>query len=142
MPIIEAGVMYEGILLVKNRYYDETEIDSFLTSSFLETIQKFGKEAFKDDTEFFRMKRYTIYLHKISLKKSKDLVTVYIICYSKDPEKVIRRIISKIANEFIKEYPVISHPETTRYKKFKEKMSSIIGDLRYKTEDRLKKVFT
>ena len=83
MTVLEAGVMFGGIPIVKINYYDDKATDSLLTAGLLEAIQAFAVEIFDDETETFKMKRYSIFLHKNTLK-DKQVVTVYSICDSVD----------------------------------------------------------
>ena len=59
MAVLEAGVMFGGIPVVKINYYDDKATDSMLTAGLLEAIQAFAVEIFNDETETFKMKRYT-----------------------------------------------------------------------------------
>ena len=84
--------MFGGIPVVKINYYDDKATDSMLTAGLLEAIQAFAVEIFNDETETFKMKRYSIFLHKTSLK-NKQNVTVYSICDSVDRPGTIKAII-------------------------------------------------
>lgn len=140
MAVIESGVIFAGIPLVKVFYYDDKKANSILTAGLLEAIQSFANEIFGDDTESFKMKKYCIYLHKMDICENKDNLLIYAICDSSDNPKSIRQCMSEIAKRFTKKYPKIDASSLDKYKPFKSTITKCFGDLRYRPEDRLRKV--
>ncbi|MCK5044949.1 MAG: hypothetical protein KAJ76_01700 [Candidatus Heimdallarchaeota archaeon] len=140
MTVLEAGVMFGGIPIVKINYYDDKATDSLLTAGLLEAIQAFAVEIFDDETETFKMKRYSIFLHKNTLK-DKQVVTVYSICDSVDRPGTIKVLMQSIANAFHETFDNVNMGCLNEYEDFKEIITKKLGDLIYRPEDRLRKVF-
>ncbi|MHA1213259.1 MAG: hypothetical protein ACTSSH_12470 [Candidatus Heimdallarchaeota archaeon] len=140
MAIIEAGVMFGGIPIVKKYFYDEKTTDSLLTSGLLEAIQAFAVEIFNDDTETFKMKKYSIFLLKTKLK-SEQVVTLYCICDSEDRPGTIKDVMKLLAGKFIDHFNNVDVSSLAHYAPFESVMTKDFGDLIYRPEDRLRKVF-
>ncbi|MGC9779331.1 MAG: hypothetical protein HZR80_08840 [Candidatus Heimdallarchaeota archaeon] len=140
MAILEAGVMFGGIPVVKINYYNESTTDSMLTAGLLEAIQAFAVEIFNDETEIFKMKKYSIFLHKMKLKNKQE-VTLYSICDSVDRPRTVKDNMRTLAEKFYKQFEQVDLGLLAHYESFKETMTKSLGDLIYRPEDRLKKVF-
>ncbi|MHA1629483.1 MAG: hypothetical protein ACTSXO_04175 [Candidatus Heimdallarchaeota archaeon] len=142
MAIIEAGVVFSGIPIVKVRYYKESsKHDKLLTPGLLEAIQTFAFEIFEDETESFKMTRFTIYLHKAILKNS-QAVTIYAICDSNNHSTTIREKIRDIARKFVKQFPDVNVGFLDAYRNFEQVITSTFGDLIFHPEDRLRSIFS
>ena len=100
----------------------------------------FAIEIFGDDTDSFKMKKYTIYLHKIILEELQK-VTFYAICDTEDHPRAIKKVIRNLSEKFKETYPSVDVGCMEIYRPFEEVITKGFGDLRYRTEDRLKKVF-
>ncbi len=140
MAVLEAGVMFGGIPIVKINYHDDKATDSLLTAGLLEAIQAFAVEIFDDETETFKMKRYSIFLHKTTLKNN-QVVTLYSICDSVDRPGTIKVIMYSIAKAFHDTFDNVNMGCLNEYEDFKEIITKKLGDLIYRPEDRLRKVF-
>jgi len=140
LTVLEAGVMFSGIPIVKINYYDDKATDSLLTAGLLEAIQAFAVEIFDDETETFKMKRYSIFLHKNTLKNN-QVVTVYSICDSFDRLGTIKVLMQSIANAFHETFDNVNLGCLNEYEDFKDIITKKLGDLIYRPEDRLRKVF-
>ena len=141
MAVLEAGVMFGGVPIVKINYYDDKATDSMLTAGLLEAIQSFAVEIFNDETETFKMKKYSIFLHKTTLKTD-QVVTLYSICDSVDRPGTIKVIMHSIATAFQDTFENVNMGCLNKYEDFKETITKKLGDLIYRPEDRLRKVFT
>jgi hypothetical protein len=141
LTVLEAGVMFGGVPIVKVNYYDDKSTDSMLTAGLLEAIQSFAVEIFNDETETFKMKRYSIFLYKTTLK-DKQFVTLYSICDSADRPGTIKVIMNSIAEAFQETFENVNMGCLNEYEDFKEVITKKLGDLIYRPEDRLRKVFT
>ena len=140
MAVLEAGIMYSGVPIVKVNYYDDQATDSMLTAGLLEAIQLFAVEIFDDETESFKMKKYSIFLNNLFLENSQKVI-VYSICDSMDSPKMVRDVMRGLANKFKELYPTVDMGCLDRYDPFKEIITKRFGDLVYRPEDRLRKVF-
>lgn len=141
MAIIEAGIIFAGLPIVKVNYYDEQSTDTLLTAGLLAAIQSFAGEVFGDDTDLFKMKKYTIFLQRTALKEPSQEVTIYTICDSVDRPGMIKEIMTELLDKFKERYPEILLGCTDVFKPFESVITKCIGDLRFRPEDRLKKVF-
>ena len=61
MAVIEAGLIVNGMPIIRSVYYpDERELDPFIRTSLLTAIQTFAAKAFNDEAEEMKLKRYSI----------------------------------------------------------------------------------
>ncbi|NHJ05000.1 MAG: hypothetical protein EAX90_09260 [Candidatus Heimdallarchaeota archaeon] len=140
MAVLESGVMYSGIPIVKVNYYNDQTTDSMLTAGLLEAIQLFAVEIFDDETETFKMKKYSIFLHNIILE-SKQKIILYSICDSLDRPRMIKNVMIEIGNKFKENYHSVDYGCLSKYSIFEDIITKNLGDLIYRPEDRLRKVF-
>ncbi len=140
MAILEAGVMFSGVPIVRVNYYNDSATDSLLTAGLLEAIQLFAVEIFGDETESFKMKKYCILLHNFILSNNQKVI-LYSICDTIDRPKAINNVMKNLASEFIKMFPAVDMGCLEKYSSFEEKITKRLGDLIFRPEDRLKKVF-
>jgi len=140
LAVLESGVMFGGIPIVKKSYYDERSTSTILTTGLLEAIQSFAIEVFNDETEIFRMKKYSIYLYKIKLT-SNQIVTIYCICDSADKTNIVKEIMKSIADKFATQFSNVDLGCLDNYKKFENAITKSFGDMIYRSDERLRKVF-
>lgn len=140
MAVLEAGVMFSGIPIVRVNYYDDSSTDSLLTAGLLEAIQLFAVEIFDDETESFKMKKYCILLHNFVLS-SEQKVILYSICDTIDRPGTIKNVMKNLAAKFIEMFPAVDVGCLEKYSAFEEAITKRLGDLIFRPEDRLKKVF-
>ncbi|MHA1366497.1 MAG: hypothetical protein ACTSP5_08830 [Candidatus Heimdallarchaeota archaeon] len=114
MAVLEAGIMFGGVPIVKNYYYNEKGTDSMLTAGLLEAIQLFAVEVFGDESESFKMKK----------------------------PASIKDCMKWLARKFKEQYHEVDMGCLDKYEEYKELISKKMGDLVFRTEDRLRKVFT
>jgi len=141
LAVLEAGIMFGGVPIVKNYYYNEKGTDSMLTAGLLEAIQLFAVEVFGDESESFKMKKYSIYLYNIVLH-SEQKVIFYAICDSEDRPASIKDCMKWLARKFKEQYQSVDMGCVDKYEEFRDLISKKMGDLVYRPEDRLRKVFT
>ncbi|MFW9923422.1 MAG: hypothetical protein ACFFDW_09085 [Candidatus Thorarchaeota archaeon] len=140
MAVVEAGVMFSGVPIVRINYYTNQMTDSMLTAGLLEAIQKFAEEIFGDETESFRMKKYCIFLQNIVLREQQNVI-LYSICDSVDRPATIKDVMKEITREFKNTYPSVEMGCLDKYNDFEQVITKKMGDLIYRPEDRLRKVF-
>ena len=140
LAVIESGIIFSGLPLVKVYYYSDKSSDSMLTAGLLEAIQSFAGEIFGDDPESFKMTKYSIYLQKQTLTDGQKIL-FYAICDSDDRPKSIMQCIQDISRKFKEKYSCVDIACLDEYKPFEEVITKCFGDLRYRPEDRLKKFF-
>lgn len=140
MAVLETGVMFGGVPIVRVNFYNDSSTDSLLTAGLLEAIQLFAVEIFGDETESFKMKKYCILLHNFILP-NKQKVILYSICDTIDRPKTIKNAMKNLASKFIEMYPTVDMGCLEKYSSFEETITKRLGDLIFRPEDRLKKVF-
>ena len=140
MAVLETGIMYSGVPIVKVNFYNDQTTDSMLTAGLLEAIQLFAVEIFDDETETFKMKKYSIFLHNVILEE-KQKVIIYSICDSLDRPRMIKNVMIEIGKKFKDQFTNVECGCLDTYKDFEEVMTKNLGDLIYRPEDRLRKVF-
>jgi len=140
LAVLEAGVMFSGVPVVRVNYYNDSTTDSLLTAGLLEAIQLFAVEIFDDETESFKMKKYSILLHNFLLPKGQKVI-LYSICDTVDRPGTIKNVMKTLSNKFTEMYPTVEIGCTDQYAPFKKIITKRLGDLIYRPEDRLKKVF-
>lgn len=140
MAVLESGIIFSGVPIVKVNYYDDKATDSMLTAGLLEAIQLFALEIFDDESESFKMKKYCIFLHKLILD-NEQTVTIYAICDSMNRPSTIKDVMRNIGRSFKEENQSVDTGNLAQYAHYKEIITKKMGDLIYRPEDRLKKVF-
>ena len=140
MAVLETGVMFSGVPIVRVNYYNDSSTDSLLTAGLLEAIQLFAVEIFDDETESFKMKKYSILLHNFVLDSEQKMI-LYSICDTIDRPGTIKNVMKNLATKFIETHNSVEIGCTEKYAGFKEIITKRLGDLIYRPEDRLKKVF-
>jgi len=141
LAVLEAGIMFGGVPIVKNYYYKEKGTDSMLTAGLLEAIQLFAVEVFGDESESFKMKKYCIYLFNIILESEQKII-FYVICDSEDRPAMIKDTMKWLARKFKEQYATVDMGCLDKYEDFSELITKKMGDLVYRPEDRLRKLFT
>lgn len=141
MAVLEAGIMFGGVPIVKASYYDEKGTDSMLTAGLLEAIQLFAVEIFDDESESFKMKKYSIYLYNIILENGQKVI-FYAICDSEDRPTTLKDCMKWLARKFKEQYKSVDMGCVDKYEEFRELITKKMGDLIFRPEDRLRKVFT
>ncbi len=140
MAVLETGVMFSGVPIVRVNYYNDSSTDSLLTAGLLEAIQLFAVEIFGDETESFKMKKYCILLHNFKLLNNQKII-LYSICDTLDRPKMIKNVMKNLAKNFIEIFPAVDMGCLDKYSSFEEVITKKMGDLIFRPEDRLKKVF-
>jgi hypothetical protein len=140
LAVIEAGVLVGGLPIVKVQYYDDAKAGSLLTAGLLEAIQQFASDIFNDETESFKMKRYNIYLLREPFEKNKP-ITAYCICERGDRETTIKDLLDIMIKRFLERFDSIEHSSLEKYRTFETIIDNAIGDLKFRPDERLKKVF-
>ena len=140
MAVLETGVMFSGVPIVRVNYYDSSTTDSLLTAGLLEAIQLFAVEIFGDETESFKMKKYSILLHNFLLINNQKVI-LYCICDTIDRPKTIKNVMKNLSSDFIDMFPAVDTGNLEKYYSFEKVITKKLGDLIFRPEDRLKKVF-
>ncbi|HMF33184.1 MAG TPA: hypothetical protein VKK79_17295 [Candidatus Lokiarchaeia archaeon] len=148
MAILEAGLNYEGMTLVSQKYYDtEIEFDDRLRSGLLSAISSFAKEAFQDTIESFSLSKFEIICIRRSINVPGNKIESNLLAYAitdKDTNlKIVKSFLGKIVDAFLNRFSVrdIGGGDMEKFEGFKDRIDQIFSDLRLKTEDRFKSIF-
>ena len=93
MAVIEAGLIVNGIPLIRSEYYPtETEVDPFIRTGLLTAIQTFASKAFSDEAQEMRLKKYSILIKNLDPGTNEQLLLYTIAEKRTDISELRRRL--------------------------------------------------
>ncbi|MHA1268430.1 MAG: hypothetical protein ACTSPY_01465 [Candidatus Helarchaeota archaeon] len=145
MVIYEIGIIKAGITIITKYYYKQEgiEIDAQLRGAFLSAISSFASEAFADEIESFKMKKYQLLiLNKKLSNNEQDYITIYCVGGIKLNINKAKNILTKIIEEFLIDYDNLKnfYGNVSMFNPFLDKIDQIIGDFSKRPTDRFKSV--
>lgn len=151
MAVLEVGINLGMKNLVEIKYYSSTDnvLDPNIRAKFLSGLKNFIKEVFDDKINVISLSNFEIvcYFKMIELasKEANDtqaLLSYAIIEKGTDPN-FVKQHLKEIVSYFLNRYPLndIFSKKTKYFKKSEPQIGEILGDLRFKVEDRIKSVF-
>lgn len=151
MAVLEVGINLGMKNLVEIKYYSSTDnvLDPNIRAKFLSGLKSFIKEVFGDKINVISLSNFEIvcYFKMIELlgKEVNDpqaLLSYAIIEKGTDPN-FVKQHLKEIISYFLNRYPLndIFSKKVKYFKKSEPQISEILGDLRFKVEDRIKSVF-
>ncbi|MHA1985784.1 MAG: hypothetical protein ACW98D_04000 [Promethearchaeota archaeon] len=151
MAVLEVGIQLDKKPLVEIKYYSTSDnvLEPRMRAQFLTGVGDFLGEAFGDEINVISLSdlKLIVYLKKIHESKeenteTKTLLSFAIIEQDTDPN-FVKKHLKKIISVFRKQYPLsdILSKKTPHFHKFKPQINEILGDLRFKIDDRLRSLF-
>ncbi|MFW9968935.1 MAG: hypothetical protein ACFFDF_01960 [Candidatus Odinarchaeota archaeon] len=151
MAILEIGINFGLKSLVELKYYKDSDkvLDPKIRARFLSGVQSYISEVYDDKMNVisfskFQFVCYYKLFHFADKKASgpQQLIVFAIIEKGTDNYFVTQHL-KEIISQFLKTYYLdeIMAQDLDYFKPFEEKINNILGDLRFKMEDRFKRLF-
>ncbi|HUT80660.1 MAG TPA: hypothetical protein VMZ29_05590 [Candidatus Bathyarchaeia archaeon] len=142
MAILEAGLIVNGLPLVRSVYYsDESGVDPIIKTSLVTAIQSFASEAFNDRGEEIKLKKISILLSDLDPGSKEPLLLYCIVEKGTDISEVKRRL-AKIEKKIELIRMMVDTPVmTNELIKVKKTIDKELKELILKPADRAKNIF-
>lgn len=151
MVIFEVGINLESKRLVEIKYYSSSEniLDPTLRSRFLTGLENFITEVYGDQIRVISLSDFKIVCYpKLIRLQNKEanrdrVLLTYAIVEKGIETNFVKLHLKEIVSEFLRRYDLneITMKKLEHFKDFKPLVDKILGDLRFNTEDRIKKIF-
>jgi hypothetical protein len=151
MAVLEVGINLGKKPLVEIMYYSSSDnvLDPRIRAQFLTGVENFIDEAFGDKINVISLSKFKFifYFKKVQVP-GKDtsnthlLLSFAIIEQDTDPS-FVKKHLKKIISEFRNQYALsdILSKDSKYFQKFEPRINEILGDLRFKIDDRLRSLF-
>ena len=151
MAVLEVGINLGKEPLVVKKYYSTTDnvLAPGIRATFLTGMEDFFDETFGDEINVLSLSefKFIFYKKKIQLpgkeeNKTEPLLSFALIEQDTDPS-FVKKHLKKILSEFRNEYSLsdILSKKAKHFHKFESRINEILGDLRFKIDDRLRSLF-
>jgi hypothetical protein len=151
MAVLEVGINLGQEPLVVRKYYSTSDnvLAPGIRATFLTGMEDFFDETFGDEINVLSLSdfKFIFYKKKIQLpskeeNKTEPLLSFALIEQDTDPS-FVKKHLKKILSEFRNEYSLsdIFSKKAIHFQKFESRINDILGDLRFKIDDRLRSLF-
>ena len=151
MAVLEIGINLGTKKLLEIRYYSSTDnvLDPNIRALFLNGLEDFINEVFGDEINVISLSNFEIICYykmvQFSIKETDEflpLLTFAIIEKGTDHD-FVKQHLKKIYSLFIENYDLneIFMNKSKFFKDFEPQITEILGDLRFKLEDRIRTIF-
>ena len=151
MVIFEVGINLGLKRLVEIKYYSSSDniLDPTLRSRFLTGLESFIMEVYGDQIRVISLSDFKIVCYpKLIRLQNKEanrdrVLLTYAIVEKGIETNFVKLHLKEIISEFLRTYDLneIKLKKLEYFKDFKPLVDKILGDLRFNTEDRIKKIF-
>ena len=151
MAVLEVGINLGKKPLVAIKYYSSSDfvLDPRIRAQFLIGVGHFLDEAFGDEINVISLSdfKFIFYYKKVQVpgkdkNNTEPLLAFAIIEQDTDPsfvKKHLKKMLSKFRKQFAPSDIVSKDPNY--FKTFEKRINEILGDLRFKIDDRLRSLF-
>ncbi len=142
MAVIEAGLIVNGIPLIRSEYYPtETEVDPFIRTGLLTAIQTFASKAFSDEAQEMQLKKYSIVIKDLNPGTNEQLL-LYSIAEKGTDISELRRRLANLEKKLDLTRVILDTPVmTSEIRQIKKIIDKELKDLCLKPADRAKNIF-
>ena len=142
MAIIESGLIINGLPLIRSEYYPKnTGVDPFIQTGLFTAIQSFASDAFMDEVEEMKFKRYAILMKDLEPLTHEQKI-LYIIAEKGTDLTEAKKRLEALAKDLDLENMVLDTPTmTNELREVKKIIDKQLKDLALKPADRAKSVF-
>lgn len=151
MVIFEVGINLGLKRLVEIKYYSSSDniLDPTLRSRFLTGLENFITEVYGDQIRVISLSDFKIVCYpKLIRLQNKEanrdrVLLTYAIVEKGIETNFVKLHLKEMVSEFLRRYDLneIKLKKLEHFKDFKPLVDKILGDLRFNTEDRIKKIF-
>ena len=142
MAIIESGLIINGLPIIRSEYYPkDTKIDPLIQTGLFTAIQSFASDAFMDEVEEMKFKRFTILMKDLE-PDSHEQKILYVIAEKGTDFTEAKKRLEALAKDLDLENTILDSPTmTTELQQIKKAIDEQLKDLALKPADRAKSVF-
>lgn len=142
MAVIEAGLIINGMPIVRSEYYPSEKFgDPFIRIGLFTAIQAFAAQAFSDQAEEMQFKKYVIVIRDLNPGEN-ALILLYAVAERGTDIAEIKKRLEKINKKINLEEIIFDSPVMmNEIKLVKKTIDKEMQDLRLKPADRAKFVF-
>ncbi|NPE09716.1 MAG: hypothetical protein GNW80_15645, partial [Asgard group archaeon] len=142
MAVIEAGLIVNGMPIIRSVYYpDEKEVDPFIRTGLFTAIQTFASKAFDDEAEEMKLKRYSLIIKDLDPGSNEQLLLYSVAEKGTDVSEVKKRL-ANLEKKLDLDRVILDSPVmTSELKQIKKMIDKELKDLCLKPADRAKGVF-
>jgi hypothetical protein len=150
MAILEVGINLGLKKLVEIKYYTKSDnvINSNVRAKFLAGMESYISTVYADKLNVISFSDFQIVcyykvleLHSEDFEDKQPLLVFAIIEKGTDPS-LVKKLLKKIGTVFLKEYRLKNiFLKELNFKNFELEINNILGDLRFKVEDRISSLF-
>ena len=148
MAVLECGINLGNRNLIEIKYYSSSDVlDPNLRAGFLSALESFTTEVFGDDINVVSLASFKLvcYCDMIALPGDENKIPLlnYAIIEKETDAELVKKLLKKVAEYFLNRFSThdIFSKKPKYFRKFEERISQILGDIRMKTEDRFKSIF-
>jgi hypothetical protein len=150
MAILEIGINYELKTLVELKYYKSSDnvLDPKIRAKFLSGVQSYISEVYNDKMNVisfsnFQFVCYSKIFPYTDKKTGPQVLLAFAIIEKGIDHRYLTQNLKEIVSQFLKKYYLddIISKDIEYFKPFESIINKIVGDLRYKLEDRFKTLF-
>ncbi|MCK4285123.1 MAG: hypothetical protein KAX18_02925 [Candidatus Lokiarchaeota archaeon] len=151
MAVLEVGINLGKKPLVEIKYYSSSDnvFDPKIRALFLTGIEHFIDEAFGDKINVISLSdfKFICYFKKVRVpsedKNNIQLLLSFAIIEQGTNPRFVKKHLKKIISEFRNQYALsdILSKDSGYFQQFEPRINEILGDLRFKIDDRLRSLF-
>ena len=142
MAVIEAGLIINGIPVVRSEYYSVEKLgDPFIRTGLFTAIQTFAAKAYSDEVSEMQFRKYVISIHDLNPGEKAPMLLYAVAERGTDVSEIKKRL-KNISKKVDLERTIFDSPVmTNEIKKVKKTIDKEMQDLSLKPADRAKFVF-
>ena len=142
MAMIEAGLIVNGIPLIRSEYYPaEKYVDPYIKTGLFTAIQTMASKAFSDEAEEMRFKRYVIIIKDLNPQENEPVLLYAVVERGTDISEVKKRL-DNLSKKIDVEDLILDTPiMVNQLKEIQTIINHELKDLSLKPEDRAKFIF-
>ena len=151
MAILEVGLNLGMRFLIDIKYYSSSDnvLDPNLRAGFLTALESFTSEVFGDDISVISLGSFKLvcYCEMVQLpgndKENQQPLLTFAIIEKGTEIPIVKEQLNVIIDHFLNRYSLndIFSKKPKYFKNFEARINEILGDLKLKTEDRLRSIF-
>jgi hypothetical protein len=151
MAILEVGINFGPRNLLGVKYYSDSDnvISPKLRAKFLTGLEEYVSEVYGDKMNIISFSNFQIVCYYKMIKladrdlESANQLLVFAITEKETDPSLVKKHLKEILNEFMYNFEVheIICEDGKIFTEFNEKIDLILGDLRFKLDDRISSLF-
>ena len=151
MAVLEVGINFGSRNLLSVKYYSDSDnvISSKLRAKFLTGLEEYVSEVYGDKMNVISFSNFQIVCYYKMIKlastdfNASNPLLVFAITEKDTDPSFVKKHLKEILNEFLNNFEIheIICEDIEIFTDFNEKIDAILGDLRFKLDDRISSLF-